>query len=144
MKEKKVYLEFIRAFAIALVIFNHTKTKGFLLFTIATDSPFYVLYMLLSVTCKCAVPLFWMVSGALLLPKEETVSSVFFHRIIRIVIVLFIFSSIHYIWNFLLGNVEEIRFISFLSKLYSSQHAIAYWFLYSYIGMLIILPFYVN
>lgn len=99
---RKLYLDLIRAVSIFLVIFNHTGIKGFMLYSVATQSPLYPFYMFLSVACKPAVPLFWMVSGALLLPKEESIGRVYRHRVLRMVIVLVLFSAIYYGWQIFL------------------------------------------
>ena len=73
MKKKKLlYIEFLRAAAIFFVIFNHTATEGFLLFTkYPTDNIQYWLYLAISIFCKFAVPVYFMISGALLLGKDE-------------------------------------------------------------------------
>ena len=141
MKQKKYYLEIIRAICMFLVIFNHTGKKGFMLFTVSTNSFMYPIYMFISIACKIAVPLYWMVSGALLLPKEETITKVYKHRILRMVIVLTLFSFITYVWQYFAGIIDNISISGFLRGLYSSDFAVAYWFIYSYIGMMMILPF---
>ena len=70
-KKKTVYLEFIRALAIILVLFYRTGTWGCFLFTVRQGSALYPVYMFLSIASKPAVPLFWMVSGSLLLRKRR-------------------------------------------------------------------------
>lgn len=137
---RDLYLDLIRALSMFLVIFNHTGTKGFMLYSIATKSPLYPFYMFLSVACKPAVPLYWMVSGALLLPKEESISRVYRHRVLRMVIVLVLFSAIHYGWRILYGQVESFDIKYYFTVLYTSYFATAYWFIYSYISMLMMLP----
>ena len=139
-KEKKLYLELIRALAIFLVIFNHTETKGFFLFSVRQSSALYPLYMFLSIACKTGVPLFWMVSGSLLLPKEESIRYVYRHRVLRMVLVLVLFSFFFYLFTIFKG-LDVFDFTYFLTRLYTEGHVIAYWFLYSYIGMLMMLPF---
>ena len=137
---RELYLDLIRALSMLLVIFNHTGVKGFMLYSVATKSPLYPFYMFLSVACKTAVPLYWMVSGALLLPKEESIGRVYRHRVLRMVIVLMLFSFIHYGWQLLYGQVESFDIKYYFTKLYTSQFSTAYWFIYSYISMLMMLP----
>ena len=48
-KKKTVYLEFIRALAIILVLFYHTGTWGCFLFTVRQGSALYPVYMFLSI-----------------------------------------------------------------------------------------------
>lgn len=141
--EKKVYLESIRAFSMLLVIFNHTGTRGFFLFSIANYSSLYPIYLFISVACKIAVPLYWMISGALLLPKNESIKRVYLHRVLRMVLVLVIFSLFYYIRE-VLKNPKQLgpsSVFSFFIRLYSDRFATAFWFIYAYIGILMILPF---
>ena len=138
-KKKTVYLELIRTLAVFLVIFNHTGTNGFFLFSVRQSSVLYPLYMFLSVACRTAVPLFWIVSGSLLLSKEESIRYVYRHRVLRMVLALALFSFFHYLFMVFKG-FDVFNFADFLVKLYTDQHATAYWFLYSYVGMMMLLP----
>ena len=140
-KKKTVYLEFIRALAIILVLFYHTGTWGCFLFTVRQGSALYPVYMFLSIASKPAVPLFWMVSGSLLLPKEESIRYVFRHRVLRMVLVLVLFSFFQYLFLIFKG-LDAFDFPYFLTRLYTGDcFSPAYWFLYSYTGMLMMLPF---
>jgi surface polysaccharide O-acyltransferase-like enzyme len=76
-KERKVYLDLIRILAAFCVIFNHTNDNGFFLFAAREWGSFtFWGYMFFSVFCKAAVPLFLMISGALMLSREEPASAV--------------------------------------------------------------------
>jgi surface polysaccharide O-acyltransferase-like enzyme len=72
-----IHLDLLRLIAIFLVIFNHTGERGYILFISKMGSPISLLYMAASVFCKIAVPLFFMISGALLLKKEESLKQLF-------------------------------------------------------------------
>ena len=140
MKKKKLHLEFLRFLAILLVIFNHTGESGYLYFTTVPGSKLYPLYFFLSVLCKIAVPLFWMVSGALLLEKEEDIKTLFLHRFLRMAVVLAVFSFGYYLYS-AKGNPDfRLSPVYFLELLYSADLAPAFWYLYAYLGMLVILP----
>ncbi len=140
MPKKKIHLEFLRFLAILFVIFNHTGEGGYLYFSTVPDAKLYPLYFFLSVLCKIAVPLFWMVSGALLLDKDEDIKTVFRHRFLRMGLVLAVFSFGYYLYS--AKGSPDFRFspVYFLTLLYSSDLAPAFWYLYAYLGMLIILP----
>lgn len=71
-RTKKIYLEILRILAILFVIFNHTGVNGFLIFQkySYTTGQFW-LYLYISTFVTCAVPVFFMISGALLLSKDE-------------------------------------------------------------------------
>lgn len=75
MKEKEylLHIEAIRILAIFFVIFNHTAERGFFLFAMYPNTDIqYWIYMGISVFCKFSVPMFLMISGALLADKEES------------------------------------------------------------------------
>ena len=57
----------------------------------------YAVSFFLSLVCKAAVPLFYMVSGALLLGKNESFGELARKRILRIVAVIVIFSLLYYL-----------------------------------------------
>ncbi|MGN1235339.1 MAG: acyltransferase family protein, partial [Christensenellaceae bacterium] len=89
--EKHLYLEILRVFAIFGVIFNHTYDKGYFLFATRPigSFPFWV-EMALSIGCKCSVPIFFAISGALLLGKDEPLSVIWRRRILRMAILLLV------------------------------------------------------
>lgn len=139
----KVYLDILRIIAIFLVVYNHTP--GFYLppYSNWSDMGYYSMLLQSEIT-KMAVPLFLMVSGALLLHKEESILELFKKRILRFVAVLLIIALIQYSlychWE--KEGVFDIHF--FISKLYSGSigwnkfHA--NWFLFAYLGILLLLP----
>lgn len=62
------YIEFLRVVACFFVIFNHTSIKGFFLFATADPGSLkFWLYLFISVFCKLSVPLFFAISGTLML-----------------------------------------------------------------------------
>ena len=121
------------------VLFNHTETMGYKLFTVRQDSYFYFGYLFFSILCKVSVPLFFMVSGALLLQKEEDIRILYKKRILKFVFILVAFSFIQYLYKVVrLG--EDFHIEMFFAKLYSYRIATAYWYLYAYIAFLVMLP----
>lgn len=134
-----LHLDFLRIISIFLVVFNHTNTKGYLLFTQAQQSPLYWGYLFFSVFDKVAVPLFFMISGALLLGKKETFTYIVRYRFWRFFLVLIIFSFVQYCFQI---EFDPTRFslYNFFSGVYSTQYATAYWYLYAYLGYIIMLP----
>lgn len=136
--QRLLHLDLLRLLAIYLVIFNHTGDRGFMLFSNSMDSPLYFLYMMISVFCKIAVPVFFMISGTLLLPKEESLKQLFFKRIFRIVIVLILISVPYYLW---LKRSNGLSISNFFSFIYGNSASTSLWYLYSYIALLLVLPF---
>ena len=138
-KRNLVHLEAFRILAIYWVMFNHTGQNGFFLFSIAQKSPLYWFYLFMSIACKFAVPLFYMVSGSLLLKKEESIGAVYKKRFLRMLIILIVTSVFYAIYDFIkTGTPFELT--SFLKTLYSSRASTALWYLYSYLAILMMLP----
>lgn len=140
--KKLIHIELIRILAAFLVIFNHTGSKGYFLFS---SYPFatmpYFIYMAFSVFCKIAVPLFLMISGALLLKKDISLKKIFKDKILRIFIVLLIFTSIFYIRLHVLKYSNIFTIKDFFIRLYKGDINIPYWYLYAYISFLLAFPF---
>ena len=139
-KTKKIYIEILRCIAIFLVIFNHTGLNGFQLYARTSNEILYIIYLALAIICKIAVPIFFMISGALLLKKEESIKEIYKKRVLRIVVVIIIASFFQYIWE-IKENFTEFSIKEFFVTIYSKNIVSSYWFLYAYLGFLITLPF---
>lgn len=140
VKEKRLDFEALRLLAIFCVVFNHTQERGFELYMAEGVSGVnYVLSLLLGILCKVAVPLFFLVSGGLLLHREEKIRVVLKKRVLRILVVLALFSGVLYLfwirWGYTDGGVFD-----FVARLWSEGISIPYWYLYAYLGMLLMLP----
>lgn len=134
-KKRLLHIDFLRILCIFLVMFTHTSTSGFSLYLNKIDSNWFPFYIMIPFWVKTAVPIFFMISGALLLKKEEPLSVVFKKRIWRFVQVLIIFSFINYLYNY-----HNLNLSLFTSLLYSQTLATAYYFLYIYLSFLLMLP----
>ena len=82
--KKRISLEIIRIIAICMVIFNHTGENGFEMFRTAYGTPLWYLVILLDIVSKAGVPLFFMISGVLLLDKEETIKRAIYKKNIKV------------------------------------------------------------
>ncbi|HPS81943.1 MAG TPA: acyltransferase family protein, partial [Candidatus Limiplasma sp.] len=88
------YLDFLRILAAFLVIVNHTNSLVFE--KTAPSDPVWWLSVAWYYLSKIAVPLFVMVSGACLLPRQETYRKTW-GRFLRVLLVLVIFSYAYYL-----------------------------------------------
>ena len=138
--KRKIYLEVIRIIAVLLVIFNHTD--GFVYYTVPGNIVTHLYSLILAILCRMAVPLFFMVSGALLLEKEESLSELFRKRIARMLIVLVMVSVFYYLFDVVMGRLALPGVGDFFSRLLTNGIRDSFWFLYAYIGVLLLLPFF--
>lgn len=145
-KQKRLYLEAMRILAVFFVIFNHTDERGFFLFAHRSGVSFWG-YLGVSVFCCFAVPLFFAISGALMLSREEESLAVLWRkRIGKYVAIL----CVLFLCNFLAEAVvsgEPVDWRNLLASVYAGWFSGGYalaghlWYLYAYIAYLICLPF---
>lgn len=136
---RKVYLDLIRIIAVCLVIFTHTGDKGSKLYMYADYGTLKNWIYILADVFRCInVPLFFMVSGALLLGKEESYSKILFKRVLKYIIITIVFSYFYYVVYY---HNPWYEISSFLKGLVNGSIIGLFWFLYAYIGYLLILPF---
>ena len=132
---RRVDFDLLKIIACFCVLVDHTSYKTFLnadinTFTwFASASYFY--------SSKFAVPVFLMVSGALLLRKNDDYLTVY-KRIGRVLLALIIFSYFHYASWFSWSTIFDFK--EFLWRLCTFGNTYSYWYLYMYIGILIMYP----
>lgn len=135
-KQRKSYLDFLRILGAFLVIYNHTR--GFHYYLNFTGQPLEIFgSILLSSFTKINVPLFFMLSGALLLGREESYRDLFGKRILRFAAVLLLASFLLYFS----GHPGDFRLVEFAKAVVTCEVTEVYWFLYTYLGFLFALPF---
>lgn len=140
-KNKILYVEILRVLAILFVLFNHTRNDGYTHFTLCAGGTFsYWFWMFFSIFCKFSVPLFFMISGMMLLGKEESLAVLWKKRILKFSCILVLFSLFQYLWECLpAGRMFSVR--EYFLLLYSKGVVEVYWFLYLYLAFLMMLPF---
>jgi len=136
---RKVYLDFLKIIAIYMVIFNHTSARGFVLFTVRRGSPFFIFYLFNAIFIKIAVPLFFMASGAILIGKKETLKRVITNRFLKYLFLLLVASLIQYLYSCNKSS-QSFSLSSFFTKVYTDRFAVAYWYLYTYLAYILLLP----
>ena len=132
-----VYMDIIRILATYLVIFTHTGNLGSKLYIYGSYDKTHKLIYIIADVLRCVnVPLFFMISGALLLPKQESYKRLFSKRVAKYAIVLIIMS---YFVVYYKNSWYDFKL--FFEQLCTQYVTGLYWFLYAYLGYLLILPF---
>lgn len=137
--ERVIYIDLLRIVACLMVIFNHTNERGFYRYVSDTPGSFWSIWNLIfSIACKSAVPIFFMISGAMLLDKEESLN-VTYKRICKFLVDLILF-SLAYFWgdSYLEGRDFCIRDV--LGTIIQNNYW-HLWYLYAYIALIVTLPF---
>lgn len=137
---KNLDIELMRIIACFFVIFNHTGRDGFFLFSLQEKQSIeFWLYLLVSIFCKFSVPLFFAISGALLLQREpEPLSILWRKRVLKIFLLLIVWSFIYYLIEVYLGR-QKLGIDIFFYRFYTTNWNDALWYLYAYIPMLMAL-----
>lgn len=142
MGKRKYHLDILRIMAILMVLFIHSTfdNNGYLKFINETGFNYYI-DLSFSTISKIGVPIFYTISGALLLNKEESYKKVFLNRFLKFLLLICVVNTVYY-----LRDVYLIRHVAFnLSELlYNVYHVSKYpesiWYLYSYLSFLVMLP----
>lgn len=135
MKEKNYNLELIRMLSFVFVIVIHVTNyfcraygkipQGEYLFSLALDT-----------AARVSVPCFFMISGALLLGRQESLRK-HLRRLARFLIVLAVWSAVYYLWNrFYMGTPYQ------LSNILTEPAEAHLWYLYAMIPIYLALPFF--
>ena len=134
--ERKVYLDFLRILAAFLVMVHHCE-----LAELYHTAPVGLggSFVLCCVTCFVVinVPLFFLISGALLLGKEEPGRTVYGRRIPRFLLLTFLASSFTYIFR----CYADFHVKNFFWGFFAGDMDVTHWYLYAYLGFLVCVPF---
>lgn len=130
-KNRKTYLDALRLIACLCVIYNHVSGQNMRLFSgvsgmLALGGLFFA---------KSAVALFLMISGAVLLNRCDSYKKTGM-RVLRVLLALVLVSVLYYLTD----CKEAPSFAAFLTKFLSAQIISSAWFLYLYLGILLLLP----
>ena len=140
MKKREVWLDVLRILAAFLVIVNHTNSDVFQ--SVTPENGTWWLSIVWYALCKVAVPVFVMVSGAVLLGREDSYGKCL-ARFGRIVGALLVFSYAYFVhdaWVHYGLWPRIIRLDIFLQKVWTLEIADSFWYLYFYAGLMLSLP----
>lgn len=133
---RKIHLDLMRIAACVLVIVNHTNSRIFLQTTPAAKS--WWLSLTIFFFSKIAVPLFILISGAVLLGRQDSYCRAI-QRLARILSALVLASLVYYIDDCVKWGAP-IDLFAFVERIYHKNITNALWYLYLYAGMLVMLP----
>ena len=140
-KSRKTYLDILRIIAIFFVLYAHTDRFAIHHYLVEGSAASFWVSLILQQITPINTAVFFAISGILLLKKEESVKELFRHRILRYIIIIIIFDFIQYCYNY--HNNPEIGFDIgiILKRMYATTMITQYWYLYTYLAFLLILPY---
>ena len=137
MKKRNVGFDFIRILSIFLVVVIHSNVAY-----LATDKGTvgWHVIMLCTSLCLVAVPLFFMVSGALLLDTNDVISikDLFFKRILKQALPFLVWSLVYVVARIIMGKIS-FSFSAFSDLLHQPAYY-QFWFMYSLFAIYLLLP----
>ncbi len=138
IKESTSYLYFLRIFAAILVILLHCIAP-FLSNLYYFETRIWWICNALNCISRAAVPLFFMISGYLLLsnPKTLNIKEFYKKRIPRLLVSLIIWNILYYLYS----NYQDLSVSEFFKQALHSGTSYHLWFVYSMIGFYLLLPF---
>ena len=140
MKNKKIYIEALRIISAIMVLYIHSSV--FHCWEPAGLSDLKrIFYMIPAVVVQSAVPLFMMISGSLLLKKDESLEEIAKKRILKVVITILFVTFIYLIQSIIYHCEISLKnfVLDFLDL--SGRKNIVFWFLYWWLSFVILLPF---
>jgi surface polysaccharide O-acyltransferase-like enzyme len=138
-QNRLVYLDVLNVFACFGVIVLHSTSRFFHLD--GTKSWYFAL--MLQSFFICAVPIFFMLSGAKLLEYRQKYSTGDFlkKRLLRIIIPFIIWTIIYLVWKTQTGQLVIAGKKDLLDKLLNNGILNIFWFFYALIPMYLCIPF---
>lgn len=137
------YVDNMRLFAMLGVIFVHVSAK-FASDLCAHGQPLGIGWHtanLLDAASRFAVPVFLMITGALLLGSDTSLSirQVFRRRIVRVAVPLLCWTAVYILFLILTDPQTDLK--STVVSLFSKPAAVHLWYLYALIALYLLLPF---
>lgn len=132
-KERVCYIDCLRIIACFFVIVNHTNSELFLERAPTLTWFCSLAYFFFS---KTAVPVFLMISGYTMLDKQTSHKDAA-RRAFRYGCSLVVFSGIYYLF----GDFTDISLKNFSEIIRSKPIHYTFWYMYVYLGILLMMPF---
>lgn len=102
----------------------------------------FAVSLITDIFCRIGVPLFLMVSGALLPAKEENLQQTYRKRAFRIIKVIIVFTMIRYFYECFYTHETAFSMTTLMKAILTGNLFVPYWFLYTYLSILLLLPFF--
>ena len=135
MKEKNYNLELVRMISFILVIAIHVSNYFCRAYGKIPQGE-YLFSLVIDTVARLSVPCFFMISGALLLGRDEPVKK-HIRRIVRFLTALVVWSLVYYFWNtYYMHSSYDLKEILYVP---AEAHL---WYLYAMIPIYLVLPFF--
>jgi len=139
MKANNVlWVDFVRVVATFSVVLLHSAAPLLYKYNELSIGDWWMGNLYDSIVRMC-VPLFFLISGYLLLDKKETASDFFMKRTSRVIFPLLIWSMLYILWKHYIEGIDSITLLSFFSLAMTPAYY-HLWFMYAIIGIYLYVP----
>lgn len=138
-RQRYYFIDVLRVAACFLVIVNHTNSWIFME-TVPTPCETWYASLTYFFISKIAVPIFIMISGYTMLDRVDSYKKAG-KKVIRMILALYTFSLLYYLGQWQVGARPYIGVKDFLLSVFQYSQTNAFWYMYMYIGLLLMLPF---
>ena len=139
---KKIqYLNILRVISMLFVILLHC-IKDYIVSVGLFNTKTWWACNVVNSLVRSGVPLFFMISGFLLLSSEKTANFAVFYkkRLVRVLIPFFCWNIIYFVY-YSFANGEGIDLVKFFRELVYNGSAYHFWFVYTMVGIYLLMPF---
>jgi surface polysaccharide O-acyltransferase-like enzyme len=137
-KQNQIWVDYVRVFATFCVVFLHSSGTLLTQFNKLPEINWWISNFY-NAAVRICVPLFFMISGYLLLESNENLKEFFKKRINKVLIPLLAWSLIYVFWKAYGESSSQLSFSSLCSIAISPAYY-HLWFLYAIIGIYLFMP----
>ncbi len=138
LKPHHYWVDFLRIISAFLVVMIHVCAKLIYKWGKIPDK-WWITETIYNAAARCAVPLFFMISGYLLLSKSENLKDFFYKRAIKVLIPFLAWSFIYALW-YCKNDPSACKFNPIFRLFLTGELYYHLWFLYALIGVYIVTP----
>ena len=142
--EKKIhksYIDILRLIAVFLVYYTHTATRSAYHYQIEGGPVSYHVAFVMHVLMLSGPSVFFIISGGLLLSKNESIKDLCLKRVLKFVLIILFFNLFQLYYKAVFDPIMlENPFTDNLKMIYGYTLITQYWFLNSYLVFILLLP----
>lgn len=133
-----IYIDILNILACFFVIILHSTSVYFM----PNGSHRWLFASALQSVCICAVPIFFLIAGAMLVEYRNRYSTAAFFkkRISKVVIPFLIWTIIYAVWKQYTGQIKIDGINDFIHKFLNNEILTIFWFFYAIIGIYTAIP----
>ena len=141
MKKRIFYLDILRSYAIIMVVIVHSISAYISRPDLYGSTSWYI-NLILNAFARTGVPIFFMISGCLILSSDKTKDIKNFYKkiVTRLVVPLIFWNIFYFIYNTAMGYTE-FDVWGFFCLLINQGTEYHLWYLYTLIGIYLVAPY---